>query len=92
MRSQRVTVVFAPELHGRLRWFSGLRWIAVAGLASASLAGRQLGFEGFKLQNLLPLYVGGDLPERETAEVEAPPFWAVARTMAAPSAISMMRS
>ena len=47
MRSQRVTVVFAPELHGRLRWFSGLRWIAVAGLASASLAGRQLGFEGF---------------------------------------------
>ena len=47
MKSPRVTLAFAPELHGRLRWFSGLRWIAVLGLASASLVGRQLGFEAF---------------------------------------------
>lgn len=46
MKSPRVTVVFAPELHGRLLWFSGLRWGAVAALAIASFAGRQLDIVG----------------------------------------------
>jgi signal transduction histidine kinase len=45
MREPRVSVAFAPELHARLRWFSGLRWLAVAGLAAFSFAGVPLGFE-----------------------------------------------
>ncbi len=41
--SDRVSVVFAWELHERLLWFANLRWFAVAGLAVASLLGPALG-------------------------------------------------
>jgi len=34
-----VRYLFAPELYGRLVWFGRLRWLAVAGLAIASVAG-----------------------------------------------------
>ncbi|MGD8439978.1 MAG: HAMP domain-containing sensor histidine kinase [Holophagae bacterium] len=40
---ERVSVVFASELHERLLWFASLRWVAVAGLAVASLVGPMLG-------------------------------------------------
>jgi signal transduction histidine kinase len=35
--------LFAPELRQRLRWFVGLRWLAVGGLALASVVGPRLG-------------------------------------------------
>jgi signal transduction histidine kinase len=40
---ERVSVVFAWELHERLLWFANLRWFAVAGLGVASLLGPALG-------------------------------------------------
>jgi signal transduction histidine kinase len=36
--------IFGPELYGRVVWFGRLRWLAVSGLALASLAGPRLGF------------------------------------------------
>ena len=42
----RFTYVFAQELSERLRWFVRLRWLAVVGLASASLIGPRIGLEG----------------------------------------------
>jgi signal transduction histidine kinase len=40
----RFSYIFGPELYGRLLWFGRLRWLAVSGLAVASVAGRWLGF------------------------------------------------
>jgi signal transduction histidine kinase len=40
----RFTIIFAKELYEQLRWFARLRWLAVLGLASASLMGPRLGF------------------------------------------------
>jgi signal transduction histidine kinase len=37
------TFIFAPELYERLRWFVRLRWLAVLGLATLSLAGPRVG-------------------------------------------------
>jgi signal transduction histidine kinase len=37
--------IFDPELLGRLKWFGHLRWLAVLGLAVASVVGAQFGFE-----------------------------------------------
>jgi len=42
-RADRFAYIFASELHERLLWFGNLRWIAVAGLAMASLLGPHLG-------------------------------------------------
>jgi signal transduction histidine kinase len=39
----RFSYIFAWELHERLLWFSSLRWIAVGGLALASVVGPMLG-------------------------------------------------
>ena len=43
MIEPRFSDIFGPELAERLRWFSALRWIAVAGLAGVSLAGPRIG-------------------------------------------------
>jgi signal transduction histidine kinase len=39
----RFAYIFAPALYGRLHWFGRLRWLAAAGLASASLLGPYFG-------------------------------------------------
>lgn len=44
MSATRFSDIFRPELYGRLRWFVRLRWLAVSGLALASLVGLRLGF------------------------------------------------
>jgi signal transduction histidine kinase len=36
--------IFASELHGRLLWFANLRWLAVTGLALASVIGPRFGW------------------------------------------------
>jgi signal transduction histidine kinase len=41
----RFRQIFDPEHFGRLLWFGRLRWLAVAGLAVASLLGPRLGFQ-----------------------------------------------
>lgn len=45
MTEPRFSFIFAPELHERLFWFERLRWLAVTGLALASVAGRATGFD-----------------------------------------------
>lgn len=45
MNGLRFSQIFAPELHGRLLWFGRLRWLAVCGLALASVVGPRLGFD-----------------------------------------------
>ncbi len=43
MAGVRFSYLFAPELYERLLWFTTLRWMAVAGLAAASLVGPAVG-------------------------------------------------
>ncbi len=43
---KKAEYLFAAELFGRLVWFVRLRWIAVAGLVTASLVGPSLGLPG----------------------------------------------
>ena len=44
MTKIRFRHIFGPELYGRLVWFGRLRWLAVGGLALASLLGRRFDF------------------------------------------------
>ena len=44
MTRVRFRHIFGPELYGRLVWFGRLRWVAVGGLALASLLGRRFDF------------------------------------------------
>ena len=45
MTRTRFKHIFDPELLGQLLWFGRLRWLAVCGLALASVLGPQFGFE-----------------------------------------------
>jgi signal transduction histidine kinase len=44
MTDHPLSYIFGPELYGRLRWFTRLRWLAVSALALAALLGPRLGF------------------------------------------------
>lgn len=46
MPEARFSSIFAPELYGRLRWFSNLRWMAVGGLVLGAIVGPFVGFAG----------------------------------------------
>jgi signal transduction histidine kinase len=57
----RFKQIFDPELFGRLLWFGRLRWVAVSGLAVASLIGPSLGFSSvwpslFIVASIVALY------------------------------------